>query len=108
MKKSAVIFRQNANFLYRKLTNRTADFLVFGHFDPKTKDEKWNEQDIRNGIYLLTTKLSSFNAILSPLFDAFSFSAFSVVVFLCFIVLHFLTLVSYADVKALERLLGWI
>ena len=44
-KKSAVIFRQNANFLYRKETNRTAEFFVFGHFDQKTKNEKWNEPD---------------------------------------------------------------
>jgi hypothetical protein len=40
---------------------------------------------------------------LSPLFDAFSFSAFSGVVFLCFIVLQFLTLVSYADVDKKKK-----
>ena len=27
--------------------DRTADFFVFGHFDQNTKNEKWNEPDIR-------------------------------------------------------------
>ena len=37
MKKSADIFRQNAGQLI---------FFVFGHFDQKTKNEKWNEPNI--------------------------------------------------------------
>ena len=82
------------NYNMSKQKNKFTDLAsirIWGSviLEKKTKDEKWNEQDIRNRIYLLTTKLSSFNAILSPLFDAFSFSAFSGVVFLCFIVLHF-------------------
>ena len=44
-KKSAVIFRQNVGFLYSKQTDRTSDFFVLGHFDKKTKNEKWNELD---------------------------------------------------------------
>ena len=40
-KKSAVIFRQNMNFLYRKYTNRTADFFSFLSLWPK--NEKWYE-----------------------------------------------------------------
>ena len=44
-KKIAVIFRQNAEFFIHTEKNRTADFFVFGHFDQKTKNEKWNEPD---------------------------------------------------------------
>ena len=43
------IFRQNADFFIQKINKQDSwFFFVFGHFDQKTKNEKWNEPDRRD------------------------------------------------------------
>ena len=37
-KKSAVIFRQNADFFIQKISKQDSWFFIFGHFDQKTKN----------------------------------------------------------------------
>ena len=66
-KKSAVLF---VYFLYKKSTfylKMTADFFIFGHFDQKTKNRKWNEPDKHN------RKHPQFEPIVQPQQGTFSF-----------------------------------